>query len=488
MSSAESQARRFDVRRILDSLAARLIAGYIAIFFALILVFIALAASVFHEELNWIDDQTLENRFQTVREVMADPEDRAFWLEYQVNEGSEGPRRTFIRIIADTGAVVHEAKGMNAHLPLERIPHIPFANSRGVTDLQGLQKADFRVLVRHAPWPEQGGVRNYVVQIAVERTLDEIAFDRYARIAIFVGAALFFVGGAATLVLSRRVLEPLRRMGKDIEQVNHLSLQGRVGLDGLTAELRELAKRFNQLLDRLEKASEGVQQYADDVAHELRTPLNKIGLAADVALQHQRTDQEYRAFLEYIAEDSKALNLMVERMLFLARATHHQEALTLGVFDVMEELNRISEYFEGRASEREMTISVEATPCQVEGDRILLQRALSNLVGNALAHGRPGDRVVLSAARVGDWAHIRVSDTGPGIAPEHLALVFNRFYRADKTRPSQGGRLGLGLPITKSIVELHKGEIEIRARDGGGLVCDIRLPARQLPAHLEKVQ
>lgn len=241
--------------------------------------------------------------------------------------------------------------------------------------------------------------------------------------------------------------------------------------------MRKTEDAHNAMLHELEGANEGLQQYADNVAHELRNPVNKVLLASEVALSRARTTEEYQDTLVSIVEESQRLTNIVGSLLFLARARRTQVDLERQEIDVATEVGVIRNYFETSAQEAGLSL---ATQCPdglaLDVDRTLFQRAISNLVSNAIAHTRPGGAISIDVQATDAGIVIEVRDTGEGVPDEDQERVFDRFYRADKTRNASSGRMGLGLPIAKSIMDLHGGTISLRSKVGHGTAVALTFP------------
>lgn len=246
--------------------------------------------------------------------------------------------------------------------------------------------------------------------------------------------------------------------------------------------MRATEDAHNTMLVELETANEGLQQYADNVAHELRSPVNKMLLASEIALSRPRSTEEYHDALVSIVEESQRLSSIVGSLLFLARARRMHVDLDRHVIDVGSELGVIKTYFDTAAQEAGVSLrAYNELGLQLNADRTLFQRAVSNLLANAIAHTPRGGAVGITAAlRDGDVV-IDVSDTGEGVPEDAQARVFDRFYRVDRARNAVSGRLGLGLPIAKSIMDLHGGSIAMRSKVGFGTVVSLTFPGAKVP-------
>lgn len=321
----------------------------------------------------------------------------------------------------------------------------------------------------------------------IERGGDEAAgrrmatMDRiYARLTRDLLSAVLAVQAIEDRNLARQVklASSLRQLEMMVMGLIFLIVVG-VALYGrrIGQVMRRTEDAHNAMLHELESANEGLQQYADNVAHELRNPVNKMLLASEVVLSRARSNEEYEDTLLSIVEESQRLSSIVGSLLFLARARQTRIDLDLSSVVVATELNVIREYFETAAEEAGLNFSVVCPlDLTLAVDRTLFQRAISNLVSNAIAHTPKGGAVVLSGRQEDDWVSIEVRDTGEGVSVEDQSRVFDRFYRADKARNPSSGRLGLGLPIAKSIMDLHGGDMALDSEVGRGTSVVLRFP------------
>jgi two-component system heavy metal sensor histidine kinase CusS len=233
------------------------------------------------------------------------------------------------------------------------------------------------------------------------------------------------------------------------------------------------------MLDGLEESFARLSRFSADIAHDLRTPVNNIRGEAEVALARARSAGEYRDVIESCLEEAVRLSDLIGDLLFLARADSPLIHLRRERVDVGELLGGVRDYYEASAADGgvSLTTTVAAEPVIAELDRTLLQRAVGNLVSNALAHTPPGGAVVLGTSAEFSTIRIEVSDTGVGIPAEALPRVFDRFFRVDSSRSQGSGGTGLGLAIVQSIAQLHGGKAEISSQPGQGTRVTLHMPA-----------
>jgi len=294
-----------------------------------------------------------------------------------------------------------------------------------------------------------------------------LAQYRQRIVQAIVGA--FILIAVMGYLLLRQGLKPLRHMAAQARGIHPATLDTRLSQQGTPPELHQLIGSFNQMLDRLADGYRRLSQFSADLAHEIRTPVNALMGHCQVALYQRRSAPEYESVLVRNSEELERISRLVENILFLARAGEAQAAIQPVMLSLNAELTRVADYFEGLADERGLLLD-----CQGEGkvwaDAILLRRALSNLVDNAIRYANPQSRIILSGRRCGAGWVIEVSNQGPVIPAQSLAKLFDRFYRADHARTSSGNSTGLGLSIVQAIMALHQGRATARC-DADGTLC-----------------
>ena len=367
-----------------------------------------------------------------------------------------------------------ERRGGNAgHGGVPARPDLP-TDPDGRTHLPGkrLRRAAEN-FSRSSPRQLEAGGKSYTLQIAQDRTTDEL-FEK--RFGLLVGAVLLvgMVASAALAVsVSKRGLRPLAAMTRSLMRVSPDRLDERVPPHEWPRELQPVAIAFDDMLDRLENSFNRLSQFSADLAHELRTPIAHIRGEAEVALTRPRSPNEYQAVIESSVAECERLSGLIDNLLFLARAEAAERQVHRQTFDARAAAEKIASYYEALAEERQVAITCggEAT---IAADLLLFNRALSNLVENALRHTPAGGAIAIALAADPETTEVAVRDTGAGIAREHLPHVFDRFYRADPSRSVEG--TGLGLALVKSIVELHGGTVAIASEVERGTTVTLKFP------------
>jgi two-component system heavy metal sensor histidine kinase CusS len=326
------------------------------------------------------------------------------------------------------------------------------------------------------------GEKPWTIQVAVDRANDELLLARYRE-------WLWAVLGISVLVcplvgyrIARRGIQPVQEIAATAQRTSLATLDSRIESAGYPVELAALADTFNAMLDRLQDSFRRLSQFSADLAHELRTPINNMRGEAEVALTKARSIEEYREALTSNLEETVHLSELIGSLLFLARAESPGMQLKTEAVHVLQELGAVRDYYEAAAAEADVTLSLNSVEGIAVGvDKGLFRQAIGNLVANALAHTPAGGTVTLGAQIQRDDLRIEVSDTGAGIPAEDLPRVFDRFYRVDKSRSSQGG-VGLGLAIVKGIAVLHGGRTEIQSEVGKGTRVAVLFPISRVSA------
>lgn len=282
------------------------------------------------------------------------------------------------------------------------------------------------------------------------------------RIAAAVVLA-FLLTAALGFLLLRRGLRPLRRIAEQAAAITPARLHSRLQLADTPVELNQLSQAFNAMLERLDDGYRRLTQFSADLAHEIRTPVGSLMGTAQVTLQQPRSVDEYQGVLTSSLDELERIARMVESILFLARADDAQAVLDLRELELEEEIQRIVAYFEGLADERQLHLRHEGGG-RLRADPMLLRRALSNLVANAIRYADAGSEILIRVREEKGARLIQVENSCSPLHPGQLERLFDRFYRADLAR--QGGESnGLGLAIVAAIMRLHGGSVSV-SQDG----------------------
>ncbi len=282
------------------------------------------------------------------------------------------------------------------------------------------------------------------------------------------------IAGFVGYWLARRALAPVERMAQQAERIEPGQLQARLPVGPADDELAHLARVFNDLLHRLEESFEQLRRFTSDASHELRTPLTLIRSVGEVGIQKGSSVEEYREIVGSMLEEVNRLTALVENLLLIARADAGQIALQRSEFGVLALAKEAAGLIEVLAEDKHQSLTFAGDETlAARGDRMFLRQAVLNVIHNAVKYSPEGGiiQVRVDREKGAGRIHLEIADSGPGLAPEDTARVFDRFYRGGNA--SNG--TGLGLSIARWAVEANGGEIQV-LNSGAGCVFRILLP------------
>ena len=289
-------------------------------------------------------------------------------------------------------------------------------------------------------------------------------------LALYMLAAIA-VCGLLSWLAARQGLAPLRDMKVRAARVTGQKLGERMPVQAVPVEMADLAQELNRMLDRLQEDFQRLTDFASDLAHELRTPISNLLTQTQVALAARRDADTYRDILASNVEEFERLARMVSDMLLLAKTERGVDLPRKERFSARQDALALLEFYEALAEEKRIRLRLEGEgDGEIEGDRLMFRRAVSNLLSNALRHTSEAGSVTLRIASTAQATAVAVENTGADIDAKVLPRLFDRFYRADASRahPDTDGS-GLGLAITRAIAEAHGGRVT--ASSGQGLTC-----------------
>lgn len=433
----------------------------------LLLIAVSLHLGLQHSLL--VQDRSLvASKLRVLRVLLAEDDGNLAALRSEVEHeaGEEGGLRYFLRVIGPDGHTLVETPGMEV-----AIPAAAFATLGSSSATREFTSGHHYLLA--AGRTESG----QQLQVALDLEHNDELLAAYRRQLLVVILAGVIVAGLAGALITRRGLRPIAMITRAAQQTRANRLDTRIATHAWPAELTALAGEFDRMLDRLEESFRRLTQCTGDMAHALRNPINNLRGEAEVALSRSRSTEEYQQVLSSSLEEYDRLARMIDGLLFIARADEATTAIERRTFAVRAEMDAVREFYEALAAEKQVRVLCEGDAI-LEADSMLVRRAISNLLANALKHTLPGGIVTLAARSLtGNAVEIVVRDEGAGIAPEHIARVFERFYQVDKTRDQPGKGAGLGLAIVESIMRLHGGTAELTSHPGQGTRVTLRFPA-----------
>jgi two-component system heavy metal sensor histidine kinase CusS len=378
----------------------------------------------------------------------------------------------WIRMLDSQGRTYAETPGMDRSLAPEIFPP-PQKSTSTVGGLKNYRTGS--KLFSLIAFNEESGSEPYTLQVAQDRSSDERVERNFAVLFMVVLCGSVLASALIAVIVTKRGLRPLQEMTQSLARVGPTHLKERVTPTNWPRELKPLAIAFDDMLKRLDDSFTRLSQFSADLAHELRTPIaNMIG-EAQVALIRDRTAGEYRETIESTVVECERLSRIVDNLLFVARVDAAREPIARKRFDVRAAVEKIAAFYQTIADDHHVTIDCIGHG-QIFADPDLLERAVGNLLDNALRFTPENGSIQIALSEHDSDFEVAVSDNGCGIAPEHLPRVFDRFYRAESSRGSDGA--GLGLALVKSIVDLHGGSASIHSEVGRGATVKLRFPLR----------
>ncbi len=295
-----------------------------------------------------------------------------------------------------------------------------------------------------------------------------------------LGSGVLMLGLVGGWWVATRAIRSIKDISATATKIATGDLSHRINTDDTDNELGQLAAVLNSTFARLESSFERQRQFTADASHELRTPVAVILSQAQATLARERSPAEYRETLEACQRAAQRMRALTESLLVLARLDAGQATSKRERVDLSQTARECVELLRPLAEERRVTIHSELGTAECLGDPQQLAQVITNLVTNAILHNKRESQARVTTARNNEKVILTVTDTGPGIPAADLPRLFERFYRADKSRTGATGGTGLGLAISKAIVESHGGMIDVSSSPESGTRFTVRLPVSSL--------
>lgn len=379
-----------------------------------------------------------------------------------------------VQILSPAHAVVQFAGDHEAGQPMistGALAHVLRGTEVVLTKLAYDEPERFRVLGTRLP---DGSA------LVIATSLEEVdrAAGRLLRLLLIAGPAVLVAAAAGGWFLARRALDPVTRMREAAEQIGVEALHQRVQVPKAEKDdLGRLARTLNAMLARIEDGLESKRRFVADASHELRTPLAIMQSELDVSLRSPTLGDEAREVLESTREEAERMRRIVDDLLILARIDEGRLELLREPIELRALATQVAGAMRPLAEVAGLEVRVEGAGAGTWADRQRLEQVVRNLLDNAFKHSPSGSVVEVRVWAKPQEVGLTVADSGPGIPPESLPHVFDRFFRVDTARSRGDGGSGLGLAICREIAEAHGGSVSVESTPGKGSAFSLTLPA-----------
>jgi two-component system OmpR family sensor kinase len=440
---------------------------------AMAVLLTALGLFIFLSFRSQLDDAVtsgLESQVQDLKAVLANADEEGAGQIKNLLGGDD----TFAEVLATSGRPRYTPAQLEGDTVLDHRQLVRASRGRVLVDEPGVPGLPGRVRILAVPAEARGG---RIVVVVVGATLEDrdAAIANLRRLMLIGGPIALLIASLVGYAVSSAALRPVDRMRRRAATISAAEPSERLPVPESRDEISRLGETLNAMLARLEAAIERERRFVDDASHELRTPLAMHRAELELALRYGgKSPQELRGAIASAIEEVDRLIQLAEALLVVARSQDGKVPLKRESIEVVGLFDGIRQRFEGRAEESGRTLRVSSpAELRVDGDRLRLEQALTNVVDNALRYG--GGQISLDAARRNGIVELHVVDAGPGFPAPFLEHAFERFSRADAARSGPGGT-GLGLAIVDAIARAHEGQARVANLPGGGADVWIELP------------
>jgi len=437
------------------SIKLRLTVWYLLVIVVLLAIFSTVAYLMLENTLQKDFDEALQNRVSDLQRNVK-LEDSELILIYDAN-----------------GNMV---QGLGPGVDYEQIEGVVQRALLGISSFMTTSTTEGReVRLYAAPFATDSTTRFAIVVGRLPVDTDSL-LRTFRTVLQYASLAVIVLAGIGGMFLANRWLKPVDWITGTAREIGEGNLGRRINIRR-GDEMGRLATTINGMVERLERALTRQRQFTADASHELRTPLAVIQAESSLALDKERTQEEYRKSLELVSQEVKYMTTVINKLLLLARIEAGEEPISLQEVNMKDLLTELAADLELLTRDKGLQLNLgEMENLSVNGDRVKLRQLFLNILENAIRYTPSGGIISGSLLKKNNTAVATIADTGIGIPPEHLPFIFERFYRVDKARSRAEGGAGLGLAIARNIAKVHGGEIEVESEAGKGSAFHIILP------------
>lgn len=461
------------------SLTARLTLLFATVSSSVLLILGLVIAKLVEHHFEDMDLELLEGKLELIQHsvITARSVGNFDGLPAQLDAALVGEHGLAVGIWTSDGKQLYLSE--RADFPQRNLPPKPHSALPGTWQGKGGQH--FRGISGLAPTGVEGESPATVLLSTSLTHHDHFMYSfRLTMWAVVIIAAL--ITGFLGWLAARRGLAPLRNISSHASDITANSLDQRIEAGEIPVEVAELVNTLNEMLSRLKESFDRLSDFSSDIAHELRTPVSNLLTQTQVMLSRARSAEEYQDVLASNAEELERLSRTIADMLFLAKADNHLLVPNQEPVDLEAEISSLLEFYEPLIDEKQLHLMLNGH-ARVDGDRLMLRRAVGNLLSNAIRHTPEHGYINIALQIAGETVSVCIANSGQVIPAEHLPRLFDRFYRADSSRQRTGEGAGLGLAITKSIALAHHGSVSV-STDDGITTFKLVLPARGSKSNL----
>jgi heavy metal sensor kinase len=318
----------------------------------------------------------------------------------------------------------------------------------------------------------------YVGRVAIPLHGVQQALARLLIVLLVVIPCVMILASFGAWLLLNRALRPLQETIRTAQAIQAKDLSQRLRVPGTGDEIQALAKTFNEMIGRLQRSFVQMRQFLSDASHELRTPLAVLKGEIELGLKsHHSSSDRCQEILETCSSEIDRMSRLVDTLLFLSNADAEKIALEFKPIHLGRMMEEMAEEARILAEPKRIQVElVNGSHLAFQADEMRLKQLLLNLIDNAVKYTPEGGRITLGCRFENGQVELLIADTGVGIEPQDLPRIFDRFYRADRSRSRSNGGYGLGLSICKWIAEAHHGTLRVESSPGKGSTFIVSLP------------